>query len=90
MLKAYVGVASKQGLSFFQPEREETLLLVRRTIRQGIRRLGFWAILNDVEARSIYALFLNGHRREAMIALDQCAREIGRILPGDTTHPSVH
>lgn len=90
MLKAYVGVASKQGLSFFQPEREETLLLVRRTVRHGIRRLGFWAILNDVEARSIHALFLNGHRREAMIALDQCAREIGRILPGDTTHPSVH
>ena len=90
MLKAYVGIASKQCLSFFQPEKEETLSLVRRTVRQGTRRLGFWAILNDAEARSIHALFLNGHRREAMIALDRYAREIGRILPSDTTHPSLH
>ena len=72
MLKAYVGVASKQGLSIFQPERDDTLSLVRRYIRQGLRRFGFWAIINDTEAQSIHALFVNGHRREAMIALDHC------------------
>ena len=90
MLKAYVGVASKQGLAIFQPERDDSLSLVRRCIRQGFRRFGFWAILNDTEAQSIHALFLNGHRREAMIALDQCATEIGPILPSDTEDSLLH
>ena len=90
MLKAYVGVASKQGLAIFQPERDDSLSLVRRCVRQSLRRFGFWAIINDTEAQSIYALFLNGHRREAMIALDQCATEIGPILPGDTEDSLLH
>ena len=90
MLKAYVGVASKHGLSIFQPERDDSLSLVRHCVRQGMRRFGFWAILNDTEAHSIHALFLNGHRREAMIALDQCATEIGPIFPGDTEDSFLH
>ena len=90
MLKAYVGVASKHGLSMFQPERDDTLSLVRQCVRQGMRRFGFWAILNDTEAQSIHALFLNGHHREAMIALDQCAMEIGPIFPGDTEDSFLH
>lgn len=90
MLKAYVGVLSKQGLAIFQPERNDTLTLVRHCVRQGMRRFGFWAILNDTEAQSIHALFLNGHRREAMIALDQCATEIGPIFPSDTEDSFLH
>jgi hypothetical protein len=90
MLKAYVGVASKHGLSVFQPERDDTLSLVRRCVRQEIRRLGFWAYLHDNEARSIQSLFLDGHRKEAMIALDRCAKAIGPILPGDPDRSSVH
>ncbi len=90
MFKAYVGVASKQGLAIFQPEREDTRLLVRTCVRQGIRRFGFWAVLTDAEARSIQALFLDGHRTEAMMALDRCAREIGPILPGDPSPSFVH
>jgi len=83
MLKAYVGVASKHGLSAFHPERDDTLSLVRRCVVQSIRRIGFWAVISDSEARSIHALFLNGHRKEAMMLLDRCARDIGRILPSD-------
>ncbi len=90
MLKAYVGIASKHGLSMFQPERDDTLLLVRHCVRPGLRRCGFWAILNDAEAQSIHSLFLNGHRREAMIALDYCATEIGPILPGDNEDSLLH
>lgn len=83
MLKAYVGIASKQGLSVFQPERDDTLSLVRRSVRRGIRRFGFWAVVNDVEAQSIQALFLGGHRKEAMLALDRFAHDFGPIIPGD-------
>ena len=90
MLKAYVGVASKHGLSMFQPERDDTLSLVRQCVRLGLRRFGFWAILNDAEAQSIRALFLNGHRQEAMIALDHCATDIGPILLGDTENSLLH
>jgi hypothetical protein len=90
MLKAYVGVASQHGLSIFQPERDDTLSLVRQSVRRELRRVGFWAILNDVEARSILELFLDGHRREALIALDRCATDCGPILPGDVEHSLLH
>lgn len=84
MLKAYVGVASKHGLSIFHPERDETLSLVRGFVRHAMRRTGFWAVIDDVEARSVHALFMTGYRREAMLLLDRCARDIGRILPSDS------
>jgi hypothetical protein len=90
MLKAYVGVASQQGLSIFQPERDDTLSLVRRSVRRGLRRFAFWAIVNDAEAQSIQALFLDGHRREALIALNRCVTHCGPILPGDTDHSLLH
>ena len=90
MLKAYVGVASKHGLSIFQPERDDTLSLVRQSVRQGIRRLGFWVVIGDSDARSVHALFLRSHRQEAMILLDRCARDIGSILPSDTEELHFH
>lgn len=83
MLKAYVGVASKQGLAIFQPERADTLALVRRHMHRGIRRFAFWAVINDRDAQSIHSLFLGGHCQEAMIALDRFAHELGPISPTD-------
>ena len=85
MLKAYVGVASKQGLAIFQPERDDTLALVHRQVLRGIRRFGFWAVINDRDAQAVQALFLSGHRREAMIALDRFAHELGPICPTDSS-----
>ena len=35
MLKAYVGVASQNGLAILQPERDDTLCLVERCVRSG-------------------------------------------------------
>lgn len=86
MLKAFVGVASKHGLSVFQPERDDALSLIRRCVRPGIRPCGFWAVVNDVDADAIQALFFDGKRREAMVALERHAHEIGPILPSDLAH----
>ena len=83
MLKAYIGVASKQGLSIFQPERNDTLSLVNQCIRQGVRRLGFWVVIGDSDAKSITMLLVGGHRREAMILLDRCAMHSGPLIPSD-------
>jgi len=89
MLKAYVGVMSQQGLAVLQPERDETLSLVRRTTQDDFGRVGFWAVLDDTEARCVQALFVGGLRREAMLFLGRSAREMGRLLPSDPP-PSVH
>lgn len=89
MLKAYVGVLSKEGLAVLQPERDDSLSLIRRSMRCGVDRVGFWAVLDDAEARRVETLFVGGLRREAMLALDRSARDMGRILPGDEVR-SLH
>ncbi len=66
MLKAYIGVASKQGLALLQPEDDDTLSLIRRYVQSGNRRVGFWVVLGEAEARCVRALFLGGHRQEAL------------------------
>jgi hypothetical protein len=90
MLKAFVGVASKQGLAILQPEGEETLSLVLRAVRAGTRRVGFWVVLDDSDAPAVRALFLRGHRYEAMMLLDRSAKYLGRILPSDTDRSTLH
>ncbi len=90
MLRAYVGVASNNGLAILQPEREDTLSFVRRSGLDGRERVGFWAVLGDTDARCVNALFLSGHRREALWLLDRSAREVGRILPTDPGPSDLH
>lgn len=89
MLKAYVGVASRQGLAVLQPERDDTLSLVGRASQDGTGRVGFWTVLEEQEARRVHALFLSGRRLEALWLLDRSAKEAGRILPGDPVR-SLH
>lgn len=81
MLKAYVGVASSQGLSVLHPERDETLSYVCRCVQGDSDRVGFWAVLDETEARCVQALFAGGLRLDAMLFLDRSARDMGRILP---------
>lgn len=81
MPKAYVGIASSQGLTVLQPERDDTLSFVRRSGLDGGERVGFWAVLGDIDARCVQALVVSGHRQEALWLLDRSAREAGRILP---------
>lgn len=81
MAKAYVGIASSQGLTVLQPERNDTLSFVRRSALDGGERVGFWAVRGDIDARCVQALVVSGHRREALWLLDRSAREAGRILP---------
>lgn len=90
MLKAYVGVASGQGLAVLPPERDDTLSLVRQAGLDHTGQVGFWAVLGETDARCVNALFLSGHRREALWLLDRSAKEAGRILPSDTKLSHVH
>lgn len=90
MLKSFVGVASRQGLAILQPERDETLSLVRRAVREGTRRVGFWVVLDDADAPAVRALFLDDRRLEAMLLLDCAAKHLGRILPSDPAPPRLH
>lgn len=83
MLKAYVGVMSKEGVAILQPERDESLSIVRRSMRSDFARVGFWAVLGEDDARCVQALVTGGLCREAMFYLDRSAREMGRILPGE-------
>ncbi len=87
-MKAFVGVASEHGLAVLQPERDETISFVEQSLRVGPNRVGFWAVLDDTEARCVQALFVGGRRREAMLFLDRTARDMGRILPA--TPPVSH
>lgn len=80
MLKAYVGVVSKYGLSLFQPQRDESMSLVRQSLGNGRRRLGFWAVLSESDAHSVQSLFLGGNSWNALLMLDQSATDIGPIL----------
>jgi hypothetical protein len=90
MPKAYVGVASKQGLAAFHPERDDTLSFVRRFGVTHAGSVGFWAVLGDSDARRVRALLRWGHRREALRLLDRSAREVGRIMPTDLCRSRVH
>jgi hypothetical protein len=83
MLKSFVGVAPRQVLAILQPERDETLSLVCRIVRSECGRVGFWAVLDEPEARCVQALFVGGLRREAMMFLERSAKEMGYILPND-------
>lgn len=89
MLKAYVGVASPHGLAVLQPERADTLWLVESWAGRG-RRAGFWAVLGDADADSVQTLFRNGYPREALLMLDRCAKDMGRIVPTDRQHSTLH
>ena len=89
MLKAFVGIASDQGLAVFHPERDETMSYVERAVRAGRNSVCFRAVLDDAEARCVQVLCAGGRRREAMVFLDRAAREMGRILP-DTPTVSLH
>jgi hypothetical protein len=89
MLKAYVGVMSKDGLAVLQPERDETLARVRNSVRRECGEVGFWAVIDDAEVQCVRALCVDGLCREAMLFLDRSAREMGPLLPSDP-EPSVH
>lgn len=90
MPKAYVGIASAQGLTVLHPERDDTLSFVRRSGLDGGEGVGFWAVLGDIDARCVQALVLSGHRREALWLLDRAAKDIGRILPSDPGGSRFH
>lgn len=90
MLNAYVGIASRYGLSALHLERPDTRAWACQLANGDTRhsRVAFWAVLPDQAAARISWLLLRGLRREALHVLGHCAREVGRILPGD--EPLLH
>jgi hypothetical protein len=90
MLKAYVGIASPHGLAVLQPERDDTRSAVERYVELNRRRVGFWAVLGDDEARAVWVLFHRGYRREALALLDRSAKDVGRILPSESGLQLLH
>lgn len=92
MLKAYVGIASKHGLNVFYSEREDTLEWVRSMAGKRVipKRISFWAVVPDDEARRIAILLHRGQKNEALRLLDRAATDMGQILPSDGTSSSVH
>ena len=89
MLRAYVGIASPHGLAVLHPERDDTLWLVESWAGRG-RRVGFWAVLCVTDADRVQTLFRNGYRQEALLVLDRCAKDMGRIVPSDEQHSTLH
>lgn len=83
MLKAFVGIASDQGLTVLHPEHDETLSFINRSVQARTDRIGFWAVLDDTEARCVNALVVGGRSREALRLLSYWAKEMGSILPND-------
>lgn len=90
MPKAYVGAASQHGLAVLQLERADTLCLVERWVRTGRQRVGFWAVLGDEDAAWVWTLFRTGYRREALVMLGRCAKDMGRILPSGPRPVQLH
>ncbi|MBN9519241.1 hypothetical protein J0H58_12085 [bacterium] len=90
MLKAFVGIASEQGLTVLHPEHDETLSFINRSVQTRADRVGFWAVLDDTEARCVQALCVGGREREALRLLNCWAKEIGSILPNDPQNGNRH
>jgi hypothetical protein len=90
MLKAYVGIASQKGLAVLQPERNDTLQLIEKSIRSSRSRIGFWAVIRETDATSVEQLFLCGYQKEALFMLERCAKEIGRIIPTVRVQTRLH
>ena len=83
MMRAYVGLASAQGLRAFHVERTESLRFVRRSaLRLGNRPcVGFWAVVSEAEAQVVRILLQEGESETALRHLDSSARELGSVLP---------
>lgn len=90
MPKAYIGIASPQGLTVLQPERDDTLAWLQRSVGAGTREVGFWAVLGDTDARCVRALVLGGRRQEALWLLDRSAKDLGRIDPRGFIQRPLH
>lgn len=82
MLQAFVGIVSREGLEAFCPEHPQTIrFLWRRAQRERGRVACFWCVMPDETAQHVQAAIECGQLAEALLLLQQQAREYGFILP---------
>ena len=82
MLQAYVGIISRRGLELFCPEDPATVrFLWRRVKREPGRIACFWSVIPDEVVEHILAALQLGRSRDALILMQQHAREYGSLIP---------
>ncbi len=83
MLRAYVGVANKNGLEALWPEQEHTreAAFARAYRRPPEPAVCFWAVLSDQVAESAQLLLESAQSLGALRTVDTCSLSIGPILP---------
>lgn len=82
MMKSYVGIVSKNGIELFYPEDSATIrFLWRRAIRQKGRVACVWGVLSKDAAELIEIEIALGWTREALVHLQENARDYGFLVP---------
>ena len=87
MLQAYVGMASRSGLTALVPESEP---LVRQLVEMASRAtreaaVCVWAVMSDEEADRIRSQLESGEFGPALVTLNQGALHFGPIWPEQPT-----
>lgn len=84
MLQAYVGIISRRGLELFCPEDPATVrFLWRRFKREPGRIACFWSVVPAEVVEHILVALQLGRSRDALILMQQHAREYGSLIPGE-------
>ncbi len=84
MMQSYVGIVSKSGIEQFYPEEPDTIrFLMRRVRRQRGQVACFWGVLSTEAANFIEIEIALGWTREALVHLQQEARDYGFIVPDE-------
>ncbi len=86
MLKSYVGIATRNGLQAFLPEREH---VVRELVRSAYRDPGrcalcCWAVIPETAALEVARQMDEGDHYAALLTLDRAATALGPILPSNS------
>lgn len=92
MRRAYVGIASRNGLESLHSEEQHTAaFLLRRVARQPERNaVCFWAVMSPEIAAQIRDELACDRRDEALLLLQSLAYELGRILPDSVDPVAVY
>ncbi len=87
-MKAYVGIADRDGLRSFVPERDvpDGFMILEAKATQGRGWTCFWAAVDEQTAGQIGEELASGRRRDAMDLLWVLAREIVRYPTGTASH----
>ncbi len=86
MLKSYIGIATRNGLHAFHPEREH---VVRELVWSAYRDPGrcalcCWAVIPETAALEVARQMDEGDHYAALLTLDRSATALGPILPSNS------